>query len=313
MNREIEGTTPLFVSPVGPAIGRPPLHSLPPEYLGIPYEEQRSDPPEDQRCGAASLHMIYQALGLSESQDEIWERIAWHDRRGGRCARTYTLAGDAIHHGFDAVVIQFRSDPWKTIQACRAAGIHLILNHRMEQGRLGGHFSVAVEVRDKEIILHDPAKGPLRRIERIEFQTLWQPAMGGSRVPGRVLVAIAPPDCSAVATTESSAGTWARRPEQPNEPEVGSAVEGVALATSGDGGDTASPALPRCEECQVEQPIQRKCRSCHRVMPLRPLVPFGCLNHRCGRRMWLQVFCPLCDAPHLELIKVPLPNSGNGD
>jgi hypothetical protein len=155
----------------------------------IPYEKQKGSR-ADQMCGAAALCMVYRSLGLSCTQEEIWPRIGRRHPNGNWSARTYRLAGDALEQGFPALVLRARQ-PWAALQRCRQHAVRAILNHRVERASLSGHYSVLVDVDDKQAVVHDPLKGPDRQLSQAELLWLWQPLAQGSDISGNVLVAVA--------------------------------------------------------------------------------------------------------------------------
>jgi hypothetical protein len=134
--------------------------------------------------------MVYRSLGKDVSQRRIWERIARPGPNGKRAARTNLLAVNALHHGLFALVIQ-ASHPWQTLTQSAAAGVRVILNHRLATDSPAGHYSVLVRIDDREVILHDPQFGPDRCLPRAELLDLWQPNGSPVEITGRVLVAIA--------------------------------------------------------------------------------------------------------------------------
>jgi hypothetical protein len=75
------------------------------------------------------------------------------------------------------------------LQRCADPAVRIILNHRLSQEQLAGHYTVLVGISDREIVVHDPLLGPQRRLGRDEFLKLWQPA--GYQVIGRVFLAVA--------------------------------------------------------------------------------------------------------------------------
>jgi len=155
---------------------------------GIAFERQLVRRAE-RMCGAAALAMVYRALGVATTQEMIWEQIARRDDRGNRAARTYLLAQNALRHGLSAVVVQAEK-PWATLRALAAEPIGAILNHRLRPDSPLGHYSVLVGVDDDAVILHDPEKGPNRRLPHDDLLRLWQPTLNGSEIASHVLVAI---------------------------------------------------------------------------------------------------------------------------
>jgi hypothetical protein len=166
----------------------------------IPYERQ-SDTDGTRSCGAACLSMVYRSLGKDVPQTEIWPVIAKPNRFGAVSSTTYLMAQDAINRGFRAVALQARH-PLQTLRLCRESGVRAILNHRPQVGSSTGHYSVLVDVTDRDAVLHDPADRPLRRVSHDQLLELWQPRSADSEISGFVLIAIAAPKTSSARSCE---------------------------------------------------------------------------------------------------------------
>src|SRR5262245_29944119 len=152
--------------------------------LAIPYESQE----RPAGCGAAALAMVYRSLGLSCGQEELWSRVS-RPRNGAPRGFTHLLCRDALGRGLCAVIVRPR-DPWRTLTACLAASVRVILHHRIAADDPSGHYSVPVDIDDEGVTLHDPLLGASRRLAREELLRLWSPSGRSSEVVGNVLVAI---------------------------------------------------------------------------------------------------------------------------
>jgi hypothetical protein len=100
------------------------------------------------------------------------------------------MAQDAVNRGYNAVVIQARH-PLQALRLCREWGIHAILNHSLQRGSPAGHYSVLVDLDDKNVVLHDPLFSPSRRFSHAELLALWQPQVSNSEILGSRLIGIA--------------------------------------------------------------------------------------------------------------------------
>ena len=147
----------------------------------IPYEAQ--DHPA--ACGAAALAMVYRSLGLIESQELIWRCIESGSTRG---TLTIALARHALDRALLASVVQV-SDPWMLLERCGEQNVRVIVSHRLESGRRGGHFSVLTALDEDAVMLHDPFLGP-RRLLRNDFLELWQAARPGATIAGSIVLTI---------------------------------------------------------------------------------------------------------------------------
>jgi peptidase C39-like protein len=161
--------------------------SAPP--IAIPYEKQ-SDPQTNRGCGAACLSMVYRSFGKEVPQAGIWPLIAKQNRFGSIASTTHLMALHAVSQGFSAVVIQARH-PLQVLRLCREAGIRAILNQRAQPDVNTGHYTVLLDIDDKNVIVHDPALGPSRRMSYAELLQLWQPQSSDSEIAGNVVIGIA--------------------------------------------------------------------------------------------------------------------------
>jgi hypothetical protein len=154
----------------------------------IPYEKQ-SEELTGRACGAACLSMAYRSLGKEVAQTEIWPVIAKANRFGQISSTTYLMAQDALKRGFSSVAIQARH-PLQALRLAKAAGIRAILNHRVRLDSAAGHYSILVDIDEKEVVVHDPLFGAARRLAHAELMELWLPQVPNSEIIGGVLIAI---------------------------------------------------------------------------------------------------------------------------
>ena len=159
--------------------------------MNIPYEKQ-IDPARQRGCGAASLAMVYRSFGKDVPQEAIWPAIAKPNRFGQVSSTTHLMTAHAMSQGFAAMAIQARH-PMQVLRICRDAGIRAILNHRVQAGSPVGHYTVLVDLDDKNVVLHDPLAGAAQRITHAELAQLWQPVSANSEIAGNVLIGIAQP------------------------------------------------------------------------------------------------------------------------
>ncbi len=155
----------------------------------IPYEMQ-SDPQSNRTCGAACLSMVYRSFGKDVPQVEIWPAIAKENRFGSLASTTYLMAKDALSRGLSALIVQTRH-PLHALRLCHESGIRAILNHCLNHQSPAGHFTVLVNIDDKNVFLHDPFLGPSRYLPHAELLELWQPRFSNSEIVGNVLIGIA--------------------------------------------------------------------------------------------------------------------------
>jgi Peptidase C39 family len=157
----------------------------------IGYQAQ-SDHAARRSCGAACLSMVYSSFGREISQAEIWPLIAKRNHIGSVASTTHLMTQDALNRGFSAVALQARH-PLQALRLCRDFGLRAVLNHRLRRDAPAGHYSVLVDIDDRNVVLHDPLLGPSRRLTFAELLELWLPQFANSEIAGNVLIAIATP------------------------------------------------------------------------------------------------------------------------
>ena len=160
------------------------------DFKSISYEPQRPANASERRCGAAALVMVYRALGRQADQQAVFR-----DLDGS--SRTYRLAGHAMAVGLSAAVVRFR-DPWEPLLRLPELlpEAVTILNHRLDFEEKAGHFSVFLrteQVPEEQVVIHDPQRGPQRRLTKEMFLRLWNPSADDSEIRGRIAVLIRPP------------------------------------------------------------------------------------------------------------------------
>jgi hypothetical protein len=155
----------------------------------IPYEKQ-SDPQANRGCGAACLSLVYRSFGKEVPPAEIWPLIAKKNRFGSIASTTHLMALHAIGQGLSAVVIQARHS-LQVLRLCREGGIRAILNQCAGPGVSAGHYTMLVDIDDKNVVVHDPSLGPFCRMSYAELLQLWQPQSSNSEIAGNVLIGIA--------------------------------------------------------------------------------------------------------------------------
>ena len=159
------------------------------------YERQIPSPTE-RRCGAAALCMVLRDFGIDLSQERIWDEIkspVAPSRPNEFRIKTFRLAAFALKYGLDAVVGRLR-EPFGFLENLRCEhGYRLILNHRVRPDSSLGHFSVFVKTGktstdEQTVWLHDPQKGPDRKISATELADLWKPTGQNCEITGNIAV-----------------------------------------------------------------------------------------------------------------------------
>jgi hypothetical protein len=145
--------------------------------------------------------MAYRSFGKEAPQTEIWPVIAKANRFGQISSTTYLMAQDALKRGFNAVALQARH-PLQALRLSKEAGIRAILNHRVQRESAAGHYSILVDIDEKEVVVHDPLFGAARRFSHADLMELWLPQVPNSEIAGGVLIAIGAPGIPAAQDCE---------------------------------------------------------------------------------------------------------------
>jgi hypothetical protein len=156
----------------------------------LPYFPQ---PKNSRMCAAAALRMVYTFYGVEGTTESIWERISLPDRRGGRYSESFRVAGDALNQGLHAVVFR-AEDPLGVLRAAARHEVQVLMNHRVSSESLLGHYTVLTGIPDGFVVVHDPDKGPHRKVSAARFLQLWKRLPGPRcEITGNIAVAIAKP------------------------------------------------------------------------------------------------------------------------
>ena len=130
--------------------------------LPVPYVAQGKD-----TCGAAALAMVLRFWGQPVSQDEIAAELFEPELRGILGSR---LAEFARKRGFTAVayagdVAQMREYLDK--------GRPLVVAWKMRRGRFHDVVVIGFDEARRQVVVHDPAEGPSRRVGLSTFEKRW--------------------------------------------------------------------------------------------------------------------------------------------
>lgn len=171
--------------------------------MNSPYLPMRSR--SARKCGAVALARAYDRLGLPQSIERIWTRIAMPDRRGGVATASYRLVKDAASRGFHAMGIKFRDPVQLLNRFADFRGFIFIACHRLRFGSSAGHFSVIEDASSQRVMLWSGSVRPCLEYQREEFIRLWSEHRPDDEFSPRV----------AVVLRKSSSGSDRHRIEQP--------------------------------------------------------------------------------------------------
>lgn len=158
-------------------------------HVDIPFCPQQRLDGAERTCGAAALMMVYGSFNSRPRLADVWRSVAQPGPNGPRVP-THRLAADAIASGRPAVCLKSGHDPAECLRWLLDAGWRVIVNHLFDPQSHEGHFSVLLDVDAHAVVLHDPLRGPSRRVTLPRFLDDWLPASPTEEVPGGMLVAI---------------------------------------------------------------------------------------------------------------------------
>jgi ABC-type bacteriocin/lantibiotic exporter with double-glycine peptidase domain len=132
-------------------------------FLDVPFVPQARD-----TCGAASLAMVMRYWGADVDHDQIVAEVAEPGEKGFAGSR---LAAYAREHGFlafphegDAVTLRDALSKGRPTIVALAAG----------KGLLHDVVVIGFDEETGRWLVHDPARGRDRRIERRAFEAAWR-------------------------------------------------------------------------------------------------------------------------------------------
>lgn len=139
--------------------------------MKLPYHKQESA----YTCGAASMRMILEAIGMKKSEKQISRLLNTNKVSGTRTAQFPQVA--------EKYKLDYRIERNDTsIQDLKRAykkGFYIIVNY-MLPGQ-GEHYAVVSKIGRKNIYLHDPWVGPNTKYPIATFEKIWRGAGAGTR------------------------------------------------------------------------------------------------------------------------------------
>jgi ABC-type bacteriocin/lantibiotic exporter with double-glycine peptidase domain len=130
--------------------------------LSVPFVPQEKD-----TCGAAALAMVLRYWQQPVSQDEIAAELLERELSGIRGSR---LAELAQRRGFRAIAYEGDMEHLKGLVS---QGWPIIVGWKMKRGLYHDVVVVGIDDRRREVLVHDPADGPDRRVAMAAFEKLW--------------------------------------------------------------------------------------------------------------------------------------------
>jgi tetratricopeptide (TPR) repeat protein len=194
--------------------------------LPVPYVPQDKD-----ACGAAALAMVLRYWGQEASAGEIASALMEPELHGIRGSR---LADLARERGMEAIAF---AGEWAVVRDHLAKGRPLVVAIDAGRGRLHDVVVVGLDDRDAAI-LHDPARGPDRRMPVGELERKWAKS-------GRWTLLVTPRD-SGEAGLEGPVGVAAETAD-PSAP----------VKTGAPRDDTADPSVPVTAEAPQDDRAPR--------------------------------------------------------
>lgn len=136
-----------------------------------PYEPQSIG---DGQCGASCVVMMLRAYGKLSDRAKVWKKIRQPRSGGGFYTTTRRITEFLLGRNLPSLAVRAR-DPFKMLQECKQHGVNAIVSTRLEESSGFGHYLVFVDCQADEVVVHDPAGTPNRRIHKQELATLQTP------------------------------------------------------------------------------------------------------------------------------------------
>jgi hypothetical protein len=130
--------------------------------LPVPYVAQEKD-----TCGAAALAMVMDYWGREVPHGEISTALVEEELQGIRGSR---LAEFARARGMTAIAF---AGEWDVVREHLAKGRPVVLAIDAGRGRLHDVVALGIDDGRAEVIVHDPARGPERRIGKKDLEKKW--------------------------------------------------------------------------------------------------------------------------------------------
>jgi hypothetical protein len=165
--------------------------------LPVPYVPQEKD-----TCGAAALAMVMGYWGRDVPHGEIAAALVEEELQGIRGSR---LADFARARGMSAIAF---AGEWDVVREHLAKGRPVVLAIDAGRGRLHDVVALGIDDGRAEVIVHDPARGPERRIGKKDLEKRWAKS-------GRWALLVTPRDTD-VPSPEGPAGSEMADPSGPD-------------------------------------------------------------------------------------------------
>jgi len=220
--------------------------------LPVPYVPQEKD-----TCGAAALAMVLRYWGREASEAEIAGELVERELQGIRGSRLAELARER-----GMVAIAFAGE-WSVVRGHLAKGRPVVVAIDAGHGRLHEVVVVGLDDQSRQAIVHDPARGPNRRIAVAELERKWAASGRWSLL---VTPDVIPRDSGATGPEESAVTADPSAPVASEAPRhdradgypalVAGAVEAGRAGRYGEAGATLERAIaqqPRRPEAWTER------------------------------------------------------------
>jgi predicted double-glycine peptidase len=140
-------------------------------WLDVPYIRQEKD-----GCGSASLAMVlryWQTKNVSVADERTDPARIQHELYSAKPRGIYASDMERYLRESGFEVFSFRGE-WRDLRSHLGKGRPLIAG--LKPGRAPAHYVVIVGVdpQDAAVLVNDPERGKLLRIDRSEFEKVWQ-------------------------------------------------------------------------------------------------------------------------------------------
>jgi hypothetical protein len=118
--------------------------------------------------------MMLRAYRKIADRTKVWKKIREPRSSGGFYTTTRRITEFLLSRNLPSLAVRAR-DPFKMLQGCKHQGVNAIILVRLDDSSAFGHYVAFVDCERDDVLVHDPASTPNRRIHKEELAKLQRP------------------------------------------------------------------------------------------------------------------------------------------
>lgn len=131
---------------------------------------------------------MLRAYGKHADRAKVWKKIREPRQGGGFYTTTRRITEFLLGRNLKSLAVQAH-DPFKMLHACKQRNTNAIVSTRLDDVSGYGHYLAFVDCEAGEVVVHDPASTPNRRIPKDELAKLQTPTDKHEITP-RILILV---------------------------------------------------------------------------------------------------------------------------